>query len=148
METTVNMRKDILRQIARAAEFKGISQSEMIVLLIKNVMNEITDPTTLGRMVRYQERSSASDWHTFHVCLRMEDYEFVQDLRKIRKMSISLIIAYAVKKYLIQVLQQNNNTDNYRFTIYLITREVIDSSICWRIIWGNPPYPATNQIVG
>lgn len=145
METTVNMRRDILRQIARAAESRGISQSEMIVLLIKNVMKEITDSATLGRMVRYQERSSHSDWHTFHVCLCMEEYEFVQDLRKIRKMSFSLIIAYAVKKYLIQVLQKNNNTDNYRFTYYSITREVIDSSICWKIIWGNPPYPAQNK---
>ncbi len=137
METTLNIRVDILNKITRAALSSGISRSELITSLIKQVMNDISDPGCLGTMVRYQKRSDLSDWHLFHLQVRMDDYEYFLDLRKLLKMSVSLILAYAVKRYLGKQIVLN--TDNYCYKNYIIIKETINDIICWKFIWGFPP---------
>jgi hypothetical protein len=143
METTLNIHGDILEKISLAARSRGISRSEMIILLIKKAMNDISDPARIGRMVQYQKRSRPEDWHTFHVQLRMDDYEYFLDLRKLLKMSVSLILAYVVKKFLNNWMR-TNTTDNYQYKNYVVIREFIDNIICWKFIWGYPPSLAKN----
>jgi hypothetical protein len=136
METTLNIHIDILRKITMAAGSLGISRSELITLLIKKMMDDITDPGRLGSMVQYQERSSPDCWRVFHLQVGFDDYEYFIDLRKLLKMSVSLILAYAVKKFLNKL--NISKTDNYPYKNYLIVKEVIDNVICWRYIWGYP----------
>ena len=138
METTLNVHIDILTKITRAAQIKGISRSDLIILLIKKTMDAISDPVRIGTMVRYQKRMKADDWHTFHIRLRMDDYEYLLDLRKLLKMSVSLILAYAVEKYLGKLIK-GNITDNYQYKNYIVIRELIGNIISWRFIWGLPP---------
>ncbi len=138
METTLNVHIGVLKQITRASESKGIPRSEMIIILIKKVMNENWETSNMGRMVKYQQKSSLENWHTFHLNLREDDYEYFLDLRKLLKMSVSLILAYAVEKYLIN-FEEINITDNYRFRNYVIVKEIVDGIICWRHYWGYPP---------
>jgi len=137
METTMNIHTDILKQITYAARLRGISRSRIIVALIKEAMNDIPDPGRLGHMVKYQKRMKPCDWHLFHLQVGEDEYEFLLDMRKLCKMSVSLILAYAVGKYLSK-LMKNKNTDNYRFKNYIIVREYIDDVICWKFIWGIP----------
>jgi hypothetical protein len=60
------------------------------------------------------------------------------DLRKPLKMSVSLTVAYAEKRFLRK--QRNlNNTDNYQLTNYIIIKEIINNIIVWKFIWGVPP---------
>jgi hypothetical protein len=138
METTLNIRADILEQITRAANSNSISCSEMIALLILQVTADIANPGRIGMMVQYQGRRSSQDWHVFHVQVREDMYEYWLDLRKLLKMSVSLILAYAVKKFLCK-LMKINSTDNYLCKNYIIIKEVIDSVIVWKFIWGYPP---------
>jgi hypothetical protein len=138
METTLNIRADILEQITSAANSNSISCSEMIALLIQQVTADIAEPVRIGRMVQYQGRRSSQDWHVFHVQVREDMYEYWLDLRKLLKMSVSLILAYAVKKFLCK-LMKINSTDNYLCKNYIIIKEVIDSVIVWKFIWGYPP---------
>lgn len=138
METTLNIHARILNQIARAAELKGLSRSEMIVILIKKVMDEKWKSLPVGRMVKYQDKGSPGDWHAFHLQLREDDYEYFLDLRKLLKMSVSLILAYAVDKYLQQLIT-GDITDNYRFIHYVVVKELVENIICWRFYWGCPP---------
>ena len=138
METTLNIHADILKQIARAAQANGISLSEMIVLLIQKATADIANPGRVGRMVQYQGKRSPREWHVFHVQVREDMYEYWLDLRKLLKMSVSLILAYAVKKFLCK-LMKINCTDNYLYKNYIIVKEVIDSVIVWKFIWGYPP---------
>jgi hypothetical protein len=126
-----------LDQIKKIALSNGISCSEMIVLLLKKVMAEISNPESMGKMIKYQDRCNAPKWHVFHVKVREDTYEYWLDLRKLLKMSVSLILANAVKKYLGKPLKINR-TDNYRFTNYIIAKEVMDSVIVWKFIWGIP----------
>lgn len=138
METTLNVHVGILKQITRAAESKGISRSDLIIILIKKVMDENWKTVNLGRMVKYQGKSGLENWHLFHLKLRDDDYEYFLDLRKLLKMSVSLILAYAVEKYL-ELIMINNFADNYRFIHYVIVKELVENIICWRFYWGCPP---------
>ncbi len=138
METTVNMHRDILKRITRAAEVKGISRSGIIMLVIKEMMNHLPDADYAGTMVRYQECRKPDEWHTFHIRIRMDEYEYMLDLRKLFKMSVSLVIAYGVKRYLNKLIKFKG-ADNNRFTNYAIIREIIDNIICWKLYWGCPP---------
>lgn len=136
METTLNIDSDIYDKITMAAASYGISRSELIILLIKKTMDDIPDPGCMGTMVRYQKRRNHRQWHVFHLQVRMDDYEYFLDLRKLLKMSVSLILAYAVNKFLNKL--KISKTDNYPYKNYLIIKEVINNLISWRFIWGYP----------
>jgi hypothetical protein len=137
METTLNIRTDISVKIAFAAQARGISRSQMIAILIKKVMDDISNPGRMGNLVQYQQRRKQGEWHTFHLYVREDDYEYFLDLRKLLKMSVSLILAYAVEKFLDKILK-TNDTDKNRFRNYTVIRDVIDDIICWKFIWGFP----------
>jgi|RifCSP16_2_1023846.scaffolds.fasta_scaffold957984_1 hypothetical protein len=55
METILNIRTDISIKITLSAKSKGISISEMIIMLIKKVMDNISNPENIGRTVQYQQ---------------------------------------------------------------------------------------------
>jgi hypothetical protein len=139
METTLNIRMDILEKIVCAAESKEMTCSEVIVFLLKQVMGGIGKTRPIGRPVKYQERRRPEDWTVLHVQVREDEYEYMMDLRRLLKLSVSLIVARAVEKYL------NDSTtcvvtDNYRFVNYMLIQEIIDHVKCWRLIWGYPPH--------
>ncbi len=139
METTLNMPTDILEIVNREACARGITRSEMIVFLIKKVMANAPDALPLGRMVRYQERRRPGGWRVVHVRVSAYEYEYMVDLRKLLKMSVSLICSYAVQEYLKKPLRRNI-TDNYPFFMnYMVIKELIGNLISWRIIWGFTP---------
>lgn len=140
METTLNIRAGNLEKITSAADSLGISCSAMIVALMQKVMAEGAHPVRMGRLVRYQIRTRPGDWRAFHVQLREDEYEYFLDMRKLLKMSVSLILAYAVKRFLINPIKENV-TDNYpnQFRNYLIVKEYINNIICWKFIWGYQP---------
>lgn len=138
METTLYIRKDILKNISSAASSMGVSRSKFILTLITKVLDETRHPVMHGTMVKYQDRSNPDDWHRFHLIVRADEYEYLLDLRKLLKMSASKLLAYAMEKYFRSQIM-NNRTDNYPMINYLIIREVIDNIIHYRLIWGYPP---------
>jgi hypothetical protein len=138
METTLNMRLDVYDMITRAARSRKISRSDMIAILLKKVMDGVLNPERIGTLVQYQERGRKVGWHTFHLYIREDEYEYYLDLRKLLKMSVSLILAYAVEKYLNKIMKRLG-TDNNRYRNYIIAKEFIDGIICWKFIWGFPP---------
>lgn len=100
-------------------------------------MEDITEPVRIGKMVQYQSRRNPDEWHAFHVNLRMDDYEYFMDMKKLLKMSISLMLANAVEKYLNEILTKKLS-DNYQFKNYTVIKEIIDNIIIWKFIWGFP----------
>jgi hypothetical protein len=148
METTLNIHLEILKKITIHARARGISRSAMIIFLLKKAMDDISDPGRFGSLVRYQERGRPEDRHTFHIKLRVDDYEYMLDLRKLLKMSVSLILACSVMKYLAEATREkgerrrywnDQKADNNRYRNYVLIREMIDSVICWKLFWGFPP---------
>jgi hypothetical protein len=139
METTFNMRTDILDAISRAARKCHMTRSQVIICLIKKVMADVPEAFPMGAMVRYQERRRPEDWRVVHVWVSVYEYEYMMDLRKLLKMSVSLICAYAIEKYLMKP-SKRYITDNYPYFMnYMVVKEMIKNIISWRIIWGITP---------
>jgi hypothetical protein len=138
MKTTLNIHVDVMEKITRAAQLQGLSDSEMIVMLIKKAMGEMQNRTRIGRLVQYQQRDSPDKWYLFHIRWKWDEYEFFQDMRKLLKMSVSLILAYAVEKFLDKVMKKNNS-DNNHFYNYILAKEEVNGIIMWKLIWGFPP---------
>ncbi len=107
METTLNIRDDIFERVLPASRSTGISGSELIVILIKKVMADMSNAGHMGRLVQYQERRGKDQWQRFHIYLRAYDYEYFLDMRKLLKMSVSKILAHAVEKFLNKLLKKN-----------------------------------------
>ena len=123
--------------ITLAAMKKGVSRTDLIIYLLKSVMNDISVPCDFGCLVRYQKRSNQENWHTFHIKLRIDEYEYFLDLRKLLKMSVSRILADAARRYL-QNKGKKNIGNKYQFKNYIIIKELINNSICWKLVWGYP----------
>ncbi len=136
METTLYIGVDVLNKISVAAQKFGISRSEMIIIILKKMMDDIGDPSVFGNLVRYQGRRRPEDWHTFHITLRPDDYEYFIDLRKLLKSSVSMILTIAVKRYL-KKCNIIKKADNYRKN-YVLIKSFIDKITCWNLIWGYP----------
>jgi hypothetical protein len=137
MKTTLNIHKDILEIITRAAKKRGVSRSDLIIYLFKMTMDSISSPCIFGSLVSYQKRSKPDDWHIFHIKLRVDEYEYFLDLRKLLKMSVSRILTYAVKRFLHKITKKNLS-DNYQFKNYIIIKELFNNTICWKLVWGYP----------
>jgi hypothetical protein len=138
VETTVLIRIDLLNRIAKAAQSRGISRSRLIIILLMKIMKEPPHTPRLGRLVEYQARRDGYDLHPFHISFKEDENEYFQDLRKLLKMSLSLILAFAVERYL-NASKRDTLTDNNLFRNYFIIKELVDSIICWKIYWGHPP---------
>ncbi len=138
MKTTLNIGVDILNQIKKAAKSKGISSSDMILFLLSKVAGEIGNHGKIGRLIRYQARRHPDEWHTFHISVREDMFEYWLDLKKLLKVSVSFALADAVEKYLGE-LTKIRCGDNYLCKNYIIEKVVIDSFVMWKFIWGFPP---------
>ncbi|MBN2077743.1 MAG: hypothetical protein JW838_02175 [Spirochaetes bacterium] len=139
METTLNIHREIMEKITFSAHARKISRSEIMRSLIRKILEEhATLPLKMGRLVRYQEKCAPEEWHRFHITLREDEYEYCLDLRKILKMSLSCILAFAVKRY-IEKKNYQHFTDNNRFINYVVVKEVVRSLVCWKFYWGYSP---------
>jgi hypothetical protein len=137
IETTINIQIDCLIKLSEAARHTGRSRSGIIMHLMKYVMDIRQEQVRCGTRVRYQERDMDDRWQAMHVKLRPDEYEYLLDLRKLLKMSVSLILSIAVKKFL-KHLMQNKNADNYQFKNYMVAKRVINGLTHWTFIWGFP----------
>ncbi|MCP4138430.1 MAG: hypothetical protein GY754_46160 [bacterium] len=157
IQTTINFRVSVLEKVNDAAETLGISRSAVIIKLLKKVMNEKDFSARMAIAVQYQRLTPVFDpdldpdshdvpeedsWHKFHISFQEDGYEMYLDLRKFRKMSVSLIVAYAVAKHLDSILGLPQEdpvlTDNYRFKHYVISSSEMHGVISWQIFWGLP----------
>ena len=139
MKTTLNIDCKVLNKINKAANSRRICSSEMIIILLKKIMDKkINSKTTrLGRLIEYQ-RLKAPVWHIFHIDFREDEFDYFLDLKKLLKMSLSKIVAWAVGLFL---GKKRKFGDNYvgHYQNYVIIPDSIDSIPCFKFIWGLPP---------
>jgi len=139
IKTTLNFRSDVMDELKMAAHSLGTSRSDLIVLMLKMMMKS-TIRIDRHKTVQYQEKQAESSWHRFHIRLREDDYEYFTDLRKFMKMSVSLILALAVKKFLKKLLDPDSQliSDNYIFNNYILIKDETYGIPYWKIFWGYP----------
>lgn len=142
IETTLNMHNNILERINFASKKVKKSRTYIIRLILGKMIEDNNKFKRLWSPVKYQKRDVYDNWHIFHLTLRQDEYAFSMDLRRIYRMSLSGIVAYAVDEYLdgvISMVTEDNNeniTDNYLYKNYIIAYRLVDGVHSWRIYWG------------
>lgn len=138
--TTFNLHVRIFEIIKKVALAEKTSCRNIIIQLLKMLMNDIDPEEFSFKTVSYQARDDAKAWRCFHMRCNEDEYEFFLDLRKITKCSISLLIARAVKKYLNsdKSVIRKLYTTSLAFKNYLFAHERIQGIYCWRLFWGVP----------
>lgn len=140
MDTTVNINIGVLEKIDEAAQSRDLSCSALIVILLKKIMNEKKMNVRTGMLVQYQERGLPGGCQPFHVRFQEDEYECFLYLRKLWKMSVSLILALAVKKYLNEQLDEKIS-DNYPCKNKISVVKYLDGLVLWKLFGVDPPLP-------
>ena len=138
IETTLYINKSILETLNKSSAITGINKNKIIKLLMQRVMKDNQRLLKSYSRVKYQERDIKENWHRLHIVLNEYEYEYYLDMRKFFKMSVSFILAYAVMRYLDEVLKKNKSSDNYCYQNYIFMKEVVNGIICWQTYWGIP----------
>lgn len=139
IETTIYVHKSILNKLVEGAAVTRKSINSIIKLLVQRIMRDNQRMIKRNSRIKYQERDLKENWHRIHVVLNEYEYEYCLDLRKFLKMSVSFFLAYAVLRYLDELLKNKIGTDNYYYKNYFFIKKTFDGTICWQIYWGIPP---------
>jgi hypothetical protein len=137
--TTINIRKDLLERLDRAAVASGSSIKCLLSALLREYMDDGRAKHSAFTRVCYQERRSRDQWRRLHLSLGCDEYEYCIDLRKVCKMSVSFLAAYAIEEFLDDLMKKSGkNMDSYRYRNYAIMKIKVQKVICWVIYWGIP----------
>ncbi len=109
IDTTINIKEEILEKIDEASKDCSISRSRLISLLLKKVISEKTNDKNRFARIKYQKRDKKASWKRPHVFLEYDLYEKCIDMRKLKKMSVSFIVSVAFKLYFAQVIEELKN---------------------------------------
>lgn len=144
IRTTLHLDASIIEAIAEAARAAGLDRDQVVSSLMRRCAEEAKKRPGVWMRVRYQERREGENWRRMHVAFNPDGYEHSIDMRKMLKMSVSFIVAFAVEHYLEEVLDILRNVgDNYCYRNYAMLQVSIDEVICWVICWGIPEKPLT-----
>jgi len=99
-ETTINIHKEILKQLNYAAEKTGKSRSEIIVLLCKKMMAD-REKIEMDRRVKNQPRDVKENWHKLHITVSSYEYEYLLDMRKFFQNKLKHIVLNGLQKRVI-----------------------------------------------
>lgn len=138
--TTVNIHCDVLDRINRAAAILDITDGDMIVLLLRKFHQANRKQANIFSRVTYQRRDVKENWTVKRVVWCGIDYELFLDLRKLYKMSVSLLLAYSAYNYIdiiIEELGDEVRDNSYQLNDYKIDAIIIKDDVIWLIYWGN-----------
>lgn len=144
VETTMNIRREVLDKITDAASSVNLSKSEIISIILVRFSKGCNNKSRIFSTVRYQQASSTRSFHRLHVVISNDIYEKCLDMRKLLKMSVSYILACAVEKYLEEIIKSSNEikdkriTDNYYSNYIIISKYHDDGIYSYTIFWGFP----------
>ncbi len=138
IETTLHVHRNILDKLDNGAAISRRTRTYIIKLLVQRVMKDNHSMVKMNSRVRYQDRDIKENWKRINIVFNEYEYEYCQDLRKFFKMSVSYILAFAVLRYMDELIKSNISTDKYFHRNYIFIRKTIDNIICWQIYWGIP----------
>ena len=144
MRTTININKDLRSRLIDTADMLHISSNELIAKLVHSVISINNFEMNTSRGVRYQNRDPEKNWETHHVTMDQHLYDASLDFRKFFKVSVSLLISFAILNFLDvlvkKLLNANKNdhkVDNYPLN-YIAISKMFDDIQGFIVIWGIP----------
>ncbi len=151
IDTTYVMCDDVIERLADAEERTKRPQEELLVLSMRLMMKDYEAYEREDGRIEYQKRfdeetNEPIKKHRVKMRLSIREYNYYQDMRRIFRRSISLVMAIAVRNYLAKIvaalLCENPDVvlaDTYPFENYAIMGKCIENIPTWRIWWGVPP---------
>jgi len=122
IRTTINIGVEVHQRLKKAAARRKVSLEEVILILLRYMARKKRHELITKKAVCYQDRGSAV-WECVHVKWEGEEYEFVIDLRKVHKRSVSRLIAEVVMSYINEEgLIDDHIWDNYQDHSYDISK--------------------------
>lgn len=138
-ETTMCVRGETREKLEAASLAAGMSRSQLVSSLLNYASKRMCLERSFRGGIRYQERIGGVARGRMHLRLRCDEYEFFLDMRKVWKMSVSFLVAYAVEHFLDELIQKLiRNPDNYRYRNYAMTKVYANDVTCWIFYWGIP----------
>ena len=144
MRTTININKDLRNRLLNTADMLHISSHDLIAMLVRLVISKNSYELNISRGVRYQNRDPVKNWETHHVTLDDRLYNASLDFRNFFKVSVSLLISFAilnfldvVEKKLVNSKINNQKVDNYPLN-YIVIAKMFDDIQGFIVIWGIP----------
>ena len=144
MRTTININKDLKNKLLNTADMLEITSNELIARLIHLVISKNKFKMTMSKSVRYQDRDPKKNWKTHHVTFDDRLYNASLDFRNFFKVSVSLLISFAIVNFLDVVLKKlansnmnNQKVDNYPLN-YIVIAKMFDDIQGFIVIWGIP----------
>ena len=130
IETTINVRSDLLEKILEKRDTDMTNLNSIIEYLLKKAMAWSRKKLVSFKSVQYQKKAvdSVFYYHRLHIALPEDLYEKCLDMRKLYKMSVSLILATCIEHYLHEV-DKAKPADNYPANYLILTSQThqIDS---------------------
>ena len=149
IRTTVNILTETLEKIEHAAMYTGKSKNEMIILLIMEGLKNKETSIGSRKTVKYQVTAPKEEWEKSHLSVSGAEYEYLLDVRKFLKMSVSFLLAVAVREYLMSLIKKiksipkkrvnlSKDLDNYLYLGYASSVRVTKNGLHLGVHWGNP----------
>jgi len=145
--TTLCIRKDILGRVDALCKKSGMSRATLVNRALRLSMRKNYSPVAGRDAVRYQQSAPADSWRILHVRFGKDEYEFFTDMRKVFKMSVSLLLAYSIMNFYDDIIGTGKDEikrDNYHFSHHVLTSSTTGTGICWKLYWLKPPNPMKN----
>lgn len=137
VDTTINVRIDLIDLLDRAVLLTGKSKSVLISLLMVRLAQCHDRHIGAWKRVRYQARCNRKNYRRMHLYLGEQEYELFIDLRKFCKQSVSRLVAHAINLYLNEITDDTQEIpDKYPAIHYLMEKVINDGLICWILTWG------------
>ncbi len=150
INTTYVMCDEVIALLTEAEEKTKWPREKLLLLAMRKMMKDYEVYERADGRIEYQKRFDEKSGHRINkqrVKMRVHsfDYNYYQDMRRIFRRSISLVMAIAVRTYLETIveaiLSKTNDTvlaDTYPFQNYAIMGKCIENIPTWRIWWGVP----------
>ncbi|MCP4134776.1 MAG: hypothetical protein GY754_27625 [bacterium] len=146
IDTTINISLINFEKLESAAESLKIARSRLVELLVRRVMEEEPFDLIMFKRVKYQVRDEDDSWYRCHVKFDSSIYENCLDLRKVYKLSVSAIIAFAINNFLDDLLLSGAlriQVESYHHA-YLFGEGKPDGVKSFVTFWGVP----TQEVLG
>lgn len=136
INTTVYAHITTRARIDRIRIATGTSWNDAAVMLLARFMRAKPARVKTRTAVRYQGDDRPDAWRTMHIQMSDDDYEFFTDMRKLFKMSVSLLLALAVQHYQCKGIKKDNNP----YSRHEIRYTIGENHITWHITWKTDRY--------
>ena len=147
--TTLNLELSTYIELKSLAEAKNISVTHVIIALMKLLSEEVKHRKMPERLVEYQKLSEGEEWYTCHVFWSFQEYQHFVDMRNFLKMSVSFLVAEALRKYghqLLNTLPEELWDDKNLFPHYSLVKKTVSGTQFFMIGWGKvTKYPDMNK---